>query len=110
MTDDEDPTFDLELPDATAEEFALLLSGLSVQMLRYAQLGAEAPVERCDGLLNDLFVENREAARYMFLEADTSEYLVAASLPDETLEALEIELVNGEAYDARGDYEDIEVE
>lgn len=113
----DDPTFDLELPDTSAAELAVILSGISKETLYAIQAAAANPgdpgparhLDVLDGLTARLLTENREAARHLFLESDAGEFLKTATFPDETLDDLGLELVDGQLYDTEG-MTDIEVE
>lgn len=109
MTEDEDPTFDLEL-EATAEDLAVLLSGVSHMMLEAVRGGSEERLEQFGELNKRLLNENPEAARYMLLEDETvGKFAHVADLDDETEENLGIRLIDGEVYDAEN-LTDIDIE
>lgn len=109
-TDGEEPTFDLTLDDAPAEDLAILMSGVSHMMMQAAQAGSEKRLIQFGELNQRLMVENPEAARYLLLESDVSEFVQMVDLDDDTAEQLGVKLVDGEVVDADTEFSDIEVE
>lgn len=135
MTDNNDPddsqdepTFDVELPDATVEEFALLGGGIAVLVQQHAQALQQAMrrgdeeatgelkdrIEQLGAMSERLIATNREAARYMLLEAELEGRLMAFADEEFLEESLGVKLTpDGEAVDA-DEYDerwsDIEVE
>lgn len=96
-----EPTFELTASTVTAERFAQLLSGLSQQVMMYDRLGAPSVARKASTFLMDIVRENPELARHTLLDAETADHIGVQSLPDDVLDELEIEVVNGQLMDAR---------
>lgn len=113
MTDTE--TFDLELKDATPEDFAVITGGISLMMVESIKAlkqgaGTEPALEHQSALMERLLRENRDATRYMLLNADVNEYVhVAGELSDSLLDDLGLEQIGDGFVDAES-LTDIDVE
>lgn len=111
-----DETYDIELPDVSLEEYAMLSTGLSLLQMQIAQaeqMGqpVRVSVDDLEDLITRLLMQNREASRVLVLEAQQVEVPANVQVPEDVLDELGLKLVGGEIVDAEaGDWKDIDVE
>lgn len=97
----DDPTFTLTLEDATAEQLAMIESGLAHQTRFALAHGADDMAQMASDTAMQLLMENPEFGRRMLFEGKKTGGFIIGDVSDEVKDALDIEVVDGEIMDAR---------
>lgn len=111
-----DNTYDIELPDASIDDFGSITTGLTVlavQITRAQQMGQPSALdarEVTDVMLR-LVRENPEPARELLLASNEADLPAEINLPQDILDDLGLMYVDGEIVDAEdSEWENIDIE
>lgn len=97
MTDD---THTVTIPDATDNQAVIILVGISYVMLEAAEHQSKQRVIQAGELQEKVLKQNPDVYRHALLEGDVAEYVHVEALPEDVLDLLGLELVDGDLYDA----------
>lgn len=103
-----DETFDLVIEDIDPEQFIAVVGGLGTMQMQALSLGAIERANLAGGTMRLFFMENPELAREALLHGDGAEHVRAAQMPDDVLNELVIEFVDGRIRDAEAAEVEIE--
>lgn len=96
MTD----THDISIPDVTSEEAAIIVVGVSYVMMQAADHRSKERVVQAGELQVKILEENPDVYRHAFLDGDVGDHIHVEALPDDVLDLLGLELIDGKLYDA----------
>lgn len=105
---EDDTTYDLELEDLTPEDFILLVGAVGTLQIQCIGGGNMEHAHQAGEMVQDLLLENRDLTREALLHTEGTDYLHVANIPDDDLDELGLEVVEGNVRDAEA--EEIEVE
>lgn len=107
MTDDD--TYDIELTDASLEDYAAILGGLGVLTGQLVQIGEQERAIEVNAVMKRLVRENPEATRTVLLDMPEEVNIPPDGISEETLDLLDLEIRAGRLVEA-GSFKDIDVE
>lgn len=101
---------DLTLPGAHLEEVTVILAGLACIQMQALSVGDIEKVAAAGNSMGKLAEENPDQIREAFLENNNA--FRVASMPDEVLEHLDLEVRDGRLYepDDEGGWTEVEIE
>lgn len=105
---EEEETFTLTLEDVTLDGFIALVGAVGTMQFEAFAASARGRAKQSGELLHQLLMENQDLAREALLRSEDAEYIHVAQMPEDVLEELEIEIVDGHVRDANATQVEVE--